>query len=143
MNSIKEIRKARGLTLETLSKQCGVSAKTILQYEHEPPKRPSRKVVDKLSQGLGISAEDLLHIIQSSGHGVGALGAQDVIELSDVHMSKILGLVEKEIRELQLLLLEYADIQSQHPALAKAMDYISADINLLTEIQGFFAEAAE
>ena len=143
MNSIKEIRKARGLTLETLSKQCGVSAKTILQYEHKPPKRPSRKVVDKLSQGLGISAEDLLHIIQTPGHGMGVLGEQGVIELSDAHMAKILGLVEKEIRELQLLLLEYADIQSQHPALAKAMDYISADINLLTEIQGFFSEGAE
>ncbi len=140
MNSIKEIRKAKGLTLETLSKECGVSAKTILQYEHEPPKRPSRKVVDKLSQGLGISSEELLQIIQSPGHGTGALGeGQDVIELSDAHMAKILSLVEKEIRELQLLLLEYADIQSEHPALAKAMDYISADINLLTEIQGFFA----
>lgn len=138
MNSIKEMRKAKGLTLETLSKECGVSAKTILQYEHEPPKRPSRKVVDKLSQGLGISSEELLQIIQAPGHGAGT-GPQDVIELSDAHMTKVLSLVEKEIRELQLLLLEYADIQSQHPALATAMDYISADINLLTEIQGFFA----
>jgi len=140
VNSIKEIRKAKRLTLEALSQQCGVSAKTILQYEHKPPKRPSRKVVERLSQGLGISAEELLQTIQSPGHGMGPLGGdQDVIELSDAHMAKILSLVEKEIRELQLLLLEYADIQSQHPALATAMDYISADINLLTEIQGFFA----
>jgi transcriptional regulator with XRE-family HTH domain len=139
VKSIKEIRKAKGLTLETLSKACGVSAKTILQYEHEPPKRPSRKVVDKLSHGLGISAEEMLQIIQAPGHGMSQDGAQDTIELSDAHMAKVVSLVEKEIRELQLLLLEYADIQSQHPALAKAMDYISDDINLLTEIQGFFS----
>ena len=56
MNGIKEIRKAKGLTLETLSKECGVSAKTILQYEHEPPKRPSRKVVDKLAATIILQA---------------------------------------------------------------------------------------
>ena len=139
VKSIKEIRKAKGFTLETLSKLCGVSAKTILQYEHEPPQRPSQKVVEKLSKALDLSPDELLRMIKSPGKARGKAGVDAMVELSDEHISSIRILIEKEIRELQLLLLDYAELQEQHPALNKAMDYLSNDINLLTEIKGFFA----
>lgn len=139
MKSIREIRKAKGLTLETLSKACGVSAKTILQYEHEPPKRPSRKVIEKLASGLDLTPEELMKSIMAASKGKGGEEPEATIELSEVHISKILGLLEKEIRDLQILMLDYAEVQEQHPGLGKAMDYIEQDINLLIEIKGFFA----
>lgn len=136
MKTIREIRKAKGLTLEALSKACGVSAKTILQYEHEAPKRPSRKVIEKLAKGLGLTPEEFMKIALAPANGA---DEAEAVELSEVHVTRVLGLLEKEIRELQLLLLDYAEMQEEHPALGQAMDYIEADINLLIEIKGFFA----
>jgi len=80
-----------------------------------------------------------LRMIKSPGKARGKAGVDAMVELSDEHISSIRILIEKEIRELQLLLLDYAELQEQHPALNKAMDYLSNDINLLTEIKGFFA----
>jgi transcriptional regulator with XRE-family HTH domain len=40
MKTLKDLRKSKGLTPDALSEKCGVSTKTLLQYEHAPHKRP-------------------------------------------------------------------------------------------------------
>ena len=51
----------------------------------------------------------------------------------------MLGLLDKEIMELQYLMIEAASLAGEHPSLAKSIDYLSADIDLLIEIKQRFS----
>ena len=138
MNDLRSIRKAKGLTMEQLASMSGVSSKTISLYEHTPPRRPSRKVVDKLSQTLEIAPDKLLTAIGSRGKAAAGAGLQEpeeIIELSDAHVVRIAGLIEKEVNELQRMLIETASLADEHPALVRSVEYLAGDIDLLNEIR--------
>ena len=138
MNDLRNIRKSKGLTMEQLASLSGVSSKTISLYEHTPPKRPSRKVVEKLSQTLEIPSDKLLDAIGARGKasaGAEQEGAEEAIELNDAHVVRILGLIEKEVNELQRLMIESATLAGEHPALSRSVEYLAKDIDLLNEIR--------
>ena len=142
MNDLRSVRKSKGLTMEQLANLSGVSSKTISLYEHTPPRRPSRKVVDKLSQTLEISPDKLLGAIGARGKtSAGAVreGLEETIELDDAHVVRILGLIEKEVSELQHLMIESASLAGEHPALERSIEYLAGEIELLTEIRQRFA----
>ncbi|HPW68045.1 MAG: helix-turn-helix transcriptional regulator [Desulfomonilia bacterium] len=142
MNDLRSVRKSKGLTMEQLANLSGVSSKTISLYEHTPPRRPSRKVVDKLSQTLEISPDKLLGAIGARGKtSAGAVreGLEETIELDDAHVVRILGLIEKEVSELQHLMIESASLAGEHPALERSIEYLAGEIDLLTEIRQRFA----
>ncbi len=128
--------------MEQLADKSGVSSKTVSLYEQTPPKRPSRKVVGRLSQALDISPDILLEAIGSKGRSKKG-GLQEIfgaaIELSDVQVVRILGLVEKEIQDLQHLMIESASLADKHPSLAKNIEYLAADIDLLNGIKQVFS----
>ena len=141
MNDLRSIRKSKGLTMEQLANLSGVSSKTISLYEHTPPRRPSRKVVDKLSQTLEISPDKLLDAIGAGGKapaGIEQEGMEETIELNDAHVVRILGLIEKEVSELQHLMIESASLAGEHPALERSIEYLAGEIDLLTEIRQRF-----
>jgi transcriptional regulator with XRE-family HTH domain len=138
VNDLRSIRKSKGLTMEQLANLSGVSSKTISLYEHTPPRRPSRKVVDKLSKTLEISPDKLLGAIGSKGRaqaGAGQEKFEEAIELSDAHVVRILGLIEKEVAELQHLLVESASLAGEHPVLSRSVEYLANDIDILNEIR--------
>jgi len=142
VNDLRSVRKSKGLTMEQLANLSGVSSKTISLYEHTPPRRPSRKVVDKLSQTLEISPDKLLGAIGARGKtSAGAVreGLEETIELDDAHVVRILGLIEKEVSELQHLMIESASLAGEHPALERSIEYLAGEIDLLTEIRQRFA----
>lgn len=129
----------KGLTMEQLAKQSGISSKTISLYELNPPGRPSQKVVQGLCRALEIGPDNLLELIGSikgpaEGAGIHA-PHEDVMELTDVHISRILALIDKEILELQHLMTECASFTDDHPAMMKNIDYIAADIDLLVDMK--------
>jgi transcriptional regulator with XRE-family HTH domain len=128
--------------MEQLANKSGVSSKTISLYEQTPPKRPSRKVVGRLSQALDISPDILLEAIGSKGRSKKG-GLKEIfgmaIELSDIQVVRILGLVEKEIQDLQYLMIETASLADEHPSLARSVEYLAADIDLLTGIKQRFS----
>jgi transcriptional regulator with XRE-family HTH domain len=142
VSDLRSIRKSKGLTMEQLANKSGVSSKTISLYEQTPPLRPSKKVVGRLSQALGISPDILLEAIGSKGRSKKG-GLQEIfgtaIELSDVQVVRILGLVEKEIQDLQNLMIETASLADKHPPLARSVEYIAADIDLLNGIRKVFS----
>jgi|WetSurMetagenome_2_1015567.scaffolds.fasta_scaffold28734_3 transcriptional regulator with XRE-family HTH domain len=74
MKVLKDLRKSRRLALDDLSGKCGASAKTLLQYEHEPPKRPSKKAVGKISSALRIFPEDVMMIINKESVDIAEIG---------------------------------------------------------------------
>ncbi len=128
--------------MELLANKSGVSSKTISLYEQTPPLRPSKKVVGRLSQALDISPDILLEAIGSKGRSKKE-GLKEIfgmrVELSDVQVVRILGLVEKEIQDLQHLMIESASLADKHPSLARNVEYLAADIDLLTGIKKGFS----
>ncbi|HOO44749.1 MAG TPA: XRE family transcriptional regulator [Deltaproteobacteria bacterium] len=139
MNSLRQLRKMKGLTMEQLAKKSGISSKTISLYELNPPGRPSQKVVQGLCRALEIAPENLMELIGSKRaqvKGSGIHGAEEeVTELLDMHVSRILALIDKEVLELQHLMTECASFADDHPAMMRNMDYIAADIDLLVDIK--------
>lgn len=144
MNDLRSIRKTRGLTMEQLASASGVSSKTISLYEHTPPKRPSRKVVDKLSQVLDISPDALLDTFGSRGKpGADPCRSDpgEAIELEDFEVARVMVLVEKELQGLHRLVIESVSLADDWPAAAKSMEYLSGDIDLLIGIRQKLSQA--
>ena len=139
MKNLKDVRKAKGLTMEKLASMSGVSLKTISLYEHTPPKRPGRTVIAKLSDALEISPEELLEILTSGSSGQsaqeGAPGDEESIMLEEMHVSRLLSLIDREISELRHLILDCASLAEENPALTRNIDYIAADIDLLMSLK--------
>jgi transcriptional regulator with XRE-family HTH domain len=124
--------------MEQLATASGVSSKTISLYEHTPPKRPSRKVVDKLSQALDIAPDILLGTIGSKTRPPKEVlqeEHEEAIELEDFHVARIMVLVEKELQELHHTVIEAASVADEHPAVARSIEYLAGDIDLLNEIR--------
>jgi transcriptional regulator with XRE-family HTH domain len=74
MKALKDLRKSRKLALNALSEECGASAKTLLQYKYEPPKRPSKKVVREISSALLIFPENIMMIINKERVDIAEIG---------------------------------------------------------------------
>lgn len=124
--------------MEQLAAASGVSSKTISLYEHTPPRRPSRKVVDKLSQALDISPDVLLGTIGSKAKPVKEAVREDLgetIELEDFQVARIMVLVEKEFQGLHQMLIESASLAEDYPAVARSIEYLTQDMDLLNEIR--------
>ncbi len=138
MNDLRGVRKSKGMTMEQLAKKSGVSAKTISLYETTPPKRPSQKVMGRISSALGISSDALLGAIglkKKPAKGAAVMDVPDAIELSDHQVVRIQVLIDKELQELHMMMIETASLAEEIPAMAKSMEYLSNDIDLLTDIR--------
>jgi transcriptional regulator with XRE-family HTH domain len=143
VKTFKELRKSKGLTMGRLAELSGVSAKTVSVYEQEPPARPSRKVVGKLSGALKINPDELMACIYPSKKGAGVRGhetTEDNIMLEERHVNRLIRLIDKELEELRYILLESVELTEDYPSISKCMDMIGSDIELLSEIKGRFLE---
>ncbi len=142
MDNLRGIRKAKGLTMEQLAKASGVSAKTVSLYENTPPKRPSRKVVEKLCAALDVSPDKLMKTIgvkekQAKKNAPLPVPEEysETIELDDTHVVRMLVLIEKELADLHQVMMETADLAEDHPWMGRCVEYIAGDIELLMEIK--------
>ena len=143
VKTFKELRKSKGLTMGSLAELSGVSAKTVSVYEQEPPARPSRKVVGKLSEALKIKPEELMACIYPAKKGTGVRGSvttEDNIMLEEMHVNRLVRLIDKELEELRYILLESVELTDDYPSIGKCMDMVAFDIELLSEIKGRFLE---
>jgi transcriptional regulator with XRE-family HTH domain len=142
VKTFKELRKSKGLTMGSLAELSGVSAKTVSVYEQEPPARPSRKVVGKLSEALKINPEELMACIYPvSKKGAGVRGhetTEDNILLEDMHVNRLVRLIDKELEELRYILLEGVELTDDYPSIGTCMDMVASDIELLFQIKGRF-----
>lgn len=57
---IKEIRKARGLSVEDVADKLGVSVSTLYRYENSSISKIPVDVIDKLCSVLGVTAGELM-----------------------------------------------------------------------------------
>ena len=57
---IKEIRKQRGISVETLAKKLGVSKTTIYRYEDSTIEKIPLQIFDKICEILNVSAAELM-----------------------------------------------------------------------------------
>jgi len=141
VKTFKELRKLKGLTMCKLAELSGVSAKTVSVYEQEPPARPSRKVMGKLSDALQISPEELMDAIYPSKKRSGTRdseGPDGNIMLDEIQVNRLLRLIDKELEELRYILLEGVELTDDYPAVGRCMDMVSSDIELLSDIKGRF-----
>lgn len=60
MNKLKELRLARGLTIEGLHELSGVSTGAISSIESGKVRNPGMSTIRKLAAALGIEVNDLL-----------------------------------------------------------------------------------
>jgi transcriptional regulator with XRE-family HTH domain len=139
--SLRELRKSKGLTMGKLAELSGVSAKTISMYEQSPPSRPSRKALSKISDALGISIDELRATLfpekkRSKGR-VPEISEENIL-LDELHVNRILRLLDKEIEELRYLMVDCGNLAEDHPSLKRCMEAVGADIELLTQIKGRF-----
>ena len=124
-----------------LAELSGVSAKTVSVYEQEPPARPSRKVLGKLSHALKISQEELMAYIYPPKRRTGERGGENTaggIMLEEIHVNRLLRLIDKELEELRYVLLEGIELTEDYPAISRCMELVSSDIELLSELKGRF-----
>lgn len=143
MKTFKELRKSKGLTMGRLAELSGVSAKTVSVYEQEPPARPSRKVLGKLAEALKVDTDELTACIYPGRKRSGARGRQDIdgnIMLEEIHVNRLLRLIDKELDELRYVLLDGAELSEDYPAVGKCMDMVASDMELLAEVKGRFLE---
>jgi transcriptional regulator with XRE-family HTH domain len=143
VKTFKELRKSKGLTMGALAELSGVSAKTVSVYEQEPPARPSKKVVGKLSVALKIKTEELMACMYPSKKGAGVRGGEITegnIMLEEMHVNRLVRLIDKELEELRYILLEGVELTEDYPSIGKCMDMVGSDIELLSEIKGRFLE---
>lgn len=143
MKTFKELRKSRGLTMGKLAGLSGVSAKTVSVYEQEPPARPSRKVLGKLAEALKVTPEELMTCMYPDKKRSGAKGrenAQGSIMLEEIHVNRLLRLIDKELDELRYMLLDSVELTEDYPAVGRCMDMVGSDIDLLSEIKCRFLE---
>ena len=141
VKTFKELRKSKGLTMGKLAELSGVSAKTISVYEQDPPARPSRKAIGKLSGALRISPEELTAYIYPSKKRTRSrdnIMLQGNIMLDEIHVNRLLRLIDKEVEELRYVLLEGVELTDDYPAVGRCIDLVSSDIELLSEIKGRF-----
>ncbi|MBF1724473.1 MAG: helix-turn-helix transcriptional regulator [Streptococcus sp.] len=60
-NTLKTLRRFRGMTQEDLAKATGITSRTIMSYENDVKKlrKASYDKIDKLANALSISVDDI------------------------------------------------------------------------------------
>lgn len=141
--TLKDLRKAKGLTMGRLAERSGVSAKTISQYEKNPPARPSRKTLGKMAKALEIGVDELTACIYPGKvQAKTALAKTEeetsTLMLEEAHVDRLVRLIDKEIEELRYILMDSAELASDYPSLARYLSMVGEDIDLLLDIKGRF-----
>jgi hypothetical protein len=60
--------------------------------------------------------------------------------LEEMHVNRLIRLIDKELEELRYILLEGVELTEDYPSISKCMDMVASDIELLSEIKGRFLE---
>ncbi len=63
-NALKRLRKAKGLTQESLAQRAGVDYKYLQKLEGSNPSSPTLATMKKLSDGLGVSLVELVMLLE-------------------------------------------------------------------------------
>lgn len=63
-NTLKLIRKSKGLTQEQLAERSGIDYKYLQKLESKNPSSPTLQVLEKLAFGLGISLKEFIKEIE-------------------------------------------------------------------------------
>lgn len=60
-NTLKTLRRFRGMTQEELAKSTGITSRTIMSYENDAEKlrKASYDTIDKLANALSVSVDDI------------------------------------------------------------------------------------
>lgn len=60
-NTLKTLRRFRGMTQEELAKLTGITSRTIMSYENDAEKlrKASYDTIDKLANALSVSVDDI------------------------------------------------------------------------------------
>jgi hypothetical protein len=60
-NTLKTLRRFRGMTQEELAKETGITSRTIMSYENDVEKlrKASYDTIDKLANALSVSVDDI------------------------------------------------------------------------------------
>ncbi len=65
-NALKKLRKAKGLTQETLAQRAGVDYKYLQKLEGRNPSSPTLATMEKLANGLDVTLVELVSVLESS-----------------------------------------------------------------------------
>ena len=65
-NALKKLRKAKGLTQETLAQRAGVDYKYLQKLEGRNPSSPTLATMEKLANGLDVTLVELISLLESS-----------------------------------------------------------------------------
>lgn len=65
-NTLKQLRKSKGLTQEKLAEVSDIDYKYLQKLESSNPSSPTLSVLEKLSRGLGITLTELISHIEES-----------------------------------------------------------------------------
>ena len=63
-NTLKQLRKNKGLTQEKLAEMSDIDYKYLQKLESSNPSSPTLSVLEKLSHGLGITLTELITFIE-------------------------------------------------------------------------------
>lgn len=138
MNDLTQLRKSKGFTMQTLAKKSGISANTISTYETTPPKRPRKKVMEKIATALDVPTEELSGKLmpgekpsKASKQGI----SSDTIELNEIDIARIISLIDQEVLNLHHFVIESSQVEISNPVLVKSLEYFSKEIEALTNLK--------
>lgn len=63
-NTLKQLRKSKGLTQEKLAEMSDIDYKYLQKLESKNPSSPTLSVLEKLSHGLGITLTEFITFIE-------------------------------------------------------------------------------
>ena len=63
-NTLKQLRKSKGLTQEKLAEMSDIDYKYLQKLESSNPSSPTLSVLEKLSHGLGITLTEFIKFIE-------------------------------------------------------------------------------
>lgn len=63
-NTLKQLRKSKGLTQEKLAEMSDIDYKYLQKLESSNPSSPTLSVLEKLSRGLGITLTEFIRFIE-------------------------------------------------------------------------------
>jgi hypothetical protein len=58
--------------------------------------------------------------------------------LEEIHVNRLLRLIDKELEELRYVLLEGVELTEDYPAISRCMEMVGSDIELLSELKSRF-----
>ncbi|HPA08557.1 MAG TPA: helix-turn-helix transcriptional regulator [Methanoregulaceae archaeon] len=139
--TLRDLRKSKGLSLGKLAELAGLSQKTVSDLEKKPPQKPRMKTLGKVADALGITADDLQGIVyppkKKRGRGEQLeMPGEGSIFMTDVHVNRILRLIDNELEGLSQTLLEGLELVDDYPSIGRYMNMVTEDVDLLLEIKG-------